>query len=105
MERTQVTVTSTATTNLRQSATSLKTAREAVLDAIRSQFHKIYGPIYIKEVLGGCSLPTKEKYDQVVVSQLWYNTSIKKDQFMKNAHNRYSLKTNVKDDNSFRKAR
>lgn len=26
--------------------------------------------------LGGCSLPTKEKCDQVVVSLLWYNKNI-----------------------------
>jgi hypothetical protein len=70
MEGTQVTATSTATTNLRQLTTSLKTVREAVLDAMQSQFYKIYHPMYGKAVIGGCSLPTKEKYDEVVASLL-----------------------------------
>ncbi len=38
-------------------------------------------------------------------SLLLYKNTIKKAQFMKNAHNRYCLKTNVKDDNLFRKVR
>jgi hypothetical protein len=102
---TQLTVTSTATTNLSQSKICLKTAKDAVVDAMRLQFYKIYGPIYEKAVIGGSSLPTKVKYDQVVESLQLYSTTIKKDQFMKNAHNRYALKTNVKDDNLFRKVR
>ncbi len=102
---TQLTVTSTATTNLSQSKICLKTAKDAVVDAMRLQFYKIYGPIYKKAVIGGSSLPTKVKYDQVVESLQLYSTTIKKDQFMKNAHNRYALKTNVKDDNLFRKVR
>ena len=65
----------------------------------------IYHPMYDKAVIGGCSFPTKEKYDQVVESLLLYNSTIKKDQFMKNANTRYKLKTNVKDDNFFRKIR
>ncbi len=75
---------------------SLKTA---VVDAMRLQFYKIYGPIYEKAVIGGSSLPTKVKYDQVVESLWLYNTTVKKDQFMKNANTRYSLKAIVKDDN------
>jgi hypothetical protein len=38
MEGTQLTVTRSAITSLSQSTTSLKTAKEAVLDAMRSQF-------------------------------------------------------------------
>jgi hypothetical protein len=85
MEGKQLTVSSTATINHSQLTTSIKTAKEAALYAMRSQFYKIYRPIYEKAVIDGCSLPTKEKYDQVVESLLWYNT---KDQLMKNTNNR-----------------
>jgi hypothetical protein len=45
---------------------SLKTAKDAVVDAMRLHLYKIYGPIYEKVVPSGSSLPTKVKYDQVV---------------------------------------
>ena len=104
-EGTQLSPTNTATAHLSQSTTSLKTAKDAVVDAMRSQFYKIYGPQYEQAVVGGSSLPTKAKYDQVVQSLRLHSTTVKKDQFMKNANTRYSLKTNVKDDNLFRKVR
>jgi hypothetical protein len=104
-QETQLTVTSKATTNLSQSTICLKTAKDAVVVAMRLQFYKIYGPINEKAVIGGSSLPTKVKYDQAVESLQLYSMTIKKDLFMKNANNRYSLKTNVKDDDLFRKVR
>ncbi len=90
---------------LAKSTKSFKTAKDAVLDAMRTQFYIIYRPIYGKEVIGGSSLLTKEKHDQVLESLLPHNSTIKKDQFTKNANIRYSLNTNVKNDNLFKKVR
>jgi hypothetical protein len=57
-EGSQLTATSAEPTNLSQSTIPLKTAKDAVVDAMRLQFYKIYGPIYEKTVIGGSSLPT-----------------------------------------------
>ena len=77
MEGTQLTADSTATTNLSQSTMSLKTAKDAVVDAMRSHFYTSYRPIYEKAVISRSSLPTKVKNDQVVEHLLLYNTTIK----------------------------
>ena len=48
--------------------TSGRTARDVVLDAMKKQFYKVYGRMYDEAQEGGSGLPTKEKYDQYVLT-------------------------------------
>jgi hypothetical protein len=80
-----------------------RSVRDAVLDAMKKQFYKVYGPMYDEAQEGGSGLPTKEKYDQYVEALQCFYTAKKRDQFMKNTNTRFSLGTNLKDNNLFRK--
>jgi hypothetical protein len=83
-------------TNLRRSV------NDAVLEAMKNQFYKVYGPMYDEAHEGGSGLPTKKKYDQYVEALQCYHKSKKRNQFMKNTNTRFSLGTNLKDNNLFR---
>jgi len=80
-----------------------RSVRDAVLDAMKKQFYKVYGPMYDEAQEGGSGPPTKEKYDQYVEALQCFYTAKKRDQFMKNTNTRFSLGTNLKDNNLFRK--
>jgi hypothetical protein len=82
--------------------TCKRNVRDAVVEAMKKQFYKVYGPMYDDAQEDGSGLPTKEKYDQYVDALQCYNTTKKRDQFMKNTKIRFSLGTNLKDNNLFR---
>jgi hypothetical protein len=81
---------------------ALLSAKDVMLEAMKAQFYKVFGPMHQEVKNNGSKIINKEKYDQIVDALRRYNTFKKKDQFMKNCWNRYALKTNVKD-NLFRK--
>jgi hypothetical protein len=86
---------------------SLKPAKEAVLDAMKAQFYKLYSVQSTEgsgsSVASSSILITKKKYDELVVAFQNCNAGKKKDQFMKNTKNHFSLGTNLQDNNLYRK--
>ncbi len=80
---------------------SVKSAKEAMVEAMKKQFYAIYGKIHEDKVQAGCQLMLKSTYDKIVAALINYNKSDTKDDFMRNAKSRYMLKTNVRSDNLF----
>jgi hypothetical protein len=52
---------------------------------------------------GGNNLPTKDKYDQYIEIFQPFHRTKKWDKFLKNTNTRFSLGTNLKDNNLFQK--
>jgi hypothetical protein len=63
-------------------AASQNTAKNFMLEAMRTQFYKIFGPQHEEAKKSG-SILKKDKYDEIVDALRKYKT-MKKDQFMKN---------------------
>jgi hypothetical protein len=78
---------------------------------MRNQFYSAYGKTINEDVFGTQGLTstssslvaTKEKCDNVVRALQLYDTTKKKDQFMKSCYTRFSLGSNLKDNCLLRK--
>ncbi len=68
---------------------SVKSAKEAVPEAMKKQFYAIYGKIHEDKVQAGCQLMYKTTYDKIVAAFINFNKSDTKDIFMRNAKSRY----------------
>jgi hypothetical protein len=88
-----------------------KTAKDAVLEAMKEQFYNVYGQSINKDILrtqdsastSSSLVVTKDQYDKIVQALQLYPTTKKKEQFMKNCFNRFSLGSNLEDNCLFRK--
>jgi hypothetical protein len=75
----------------------------SILKSMRAQFYSIYGEVYNKIKEGGTTTITKDRYDEVVQNLRQYRTTEKKTQDMKNNYKRYSLGTQVRNNELFRR--
>ncbi len=80
---------------------SVKSAKKAVVKAMKKPFYAIYGKIHEDKVQAGCQLMFKTTYDKIMAAVINFNKSDTKDIFMRNAKSRYMLKKNVRSDNLF----
>jgi hypothetical protein len=67
---------------------SLKSAKEAVLEAMKKQRYAIYGKIHQEKVQAGCQPMYKTTYDKNVEAIIYYNKAEVEDTCMKNAQSR-----------------
>jgi hypothetical protein len=65
------------------------------------QFYFIYGEVYNEVKEGGTTTISKSRYDETVQNLHHYSMTVKKSQDMKNNYKRYSLGTQVKNNELF----
>lgn len=86
---------------------SLKTTKEAVMDAMKTQCYKVYSMQSnegaASSTVSSLTLITKKKYDELVVALQNWQSGKKKDQFMKTAKNRFSLGITLQDNNLYKR--
>jgi hypothetical protein len=81
------------------------------MEAMKKQFYNVYGKSINEDILrtqdststSSSLVVTKDKYNKIVQALQLYPTTKKRDQFMKNCFNRFSLGSNLEDNCLFRK--